>query len=122
MSAATTVPFASAIAPRPTKTRSKPGLSSGSLSRTASFIIRRARFRSTAPPIFLPVINPHRTVSRPFGATFSTTRADAQLRPSRLTRAKSLLVFSVSTNERKREEGRSKKRVFWFLLLTSYFS
>jgi hypothetical protein len=86
------------IPARAIHTRSHPDLIVESLCRTASFMRRLARLRSTAPPTFLPATNPQRTLPSLLGAAFSTTNPDAQVRPTRRTRSNCPLLRKVSTH------------------------
>jgi hypothetical protein len=70
---------------RATKTMSNPPAVGGERARHASFMCRRARLRTTAPPTRRPETKPARTCpSR--GRTYSTIRLPGARRPSRITR------------------------------------
>ena len=74
---------ASRMVSRATTTTSRPSTPCGATSRRAARRTRRARFRCTAPPIFLPAMNAD---SPDPGATNNTTRFPCTGRPSRNTR------------------------------------
>jgi hypothetical protein len=81
---------------RPMSTRSSPVRPSAASSRrAASFSRRRARFRATAPPIFLVTVNPIRAgPSSCLGNACRTRPCVAALRPFAATRRKSARRFS----------------------------
>ncbi len=70
---------------RATKTTSKPPAVGSERARHASFIRRRARLRTTAPPTRRPETKPARTCPSP-GRTYSTIRLPGTRRPCRITR------------------------------------
>ena len=85
MSESTSGNVAARMSGRAAKTMSNPPEVDGESARHASFIRRRARLRTTAPPTRRPETKPARTCPSP-GRTYSTIRLPGTRRPSRITR------------------------------------
>jgi len=85
ISSISSVAFESPKGPRATRTRSYPSATPGQSARQASRSRRRARLRATAPPTRFPVTQAARE-GPGRGATYTTTRSDLYVFPSRRAR------------------------------------
>src|SRR5439155_5266371 len=96
ISAATSPVLAPAISGRATKTTRMPGFTAGDIVLHASFRMRRARLRATAPPTPRPVTKPARAGPSP-GSTYSSIRVPTRPRPRWITSRNSRLLVMRPT-------------------------